>query len=336
MLRLEHGHSWMAYGGRFFPDGHENSGKSEPHNKSRRDANMTIRVGRLAAGTATLAAAAMLLAAPTLADGYRRGSIKDAKPEERCKHSANVALATEYVFRGVSQTKEGPAIQGGFDLTCGIFYAGVWASNLDWGGTALFGFPGDNAVANIEMDWYLGIKPVTGHITWDIGVIYYTYPNSARLGVDALGAVDRRDYNYVELKVGASAEVWKDGTAGVTVFYSPEYQYESGSVWTVEGSFTQVLPKFNAFHRTWTPSVSALLGWQKSASDKAVYINNVTGDDDGYLYWNVGLTLGFLDKWSLDFRYWDTNIDRLPGLSPCSVDLFSCDQRFVGTLKFTF
>ena len=80
----------------------------------------------------------MLLAGPAFADGYR-GSLKDApKPEERCKHSANVALTTEYVFRGFSQTAEGPAIQGGYDLTCGIFYAGVWASNLDWGGTGLF------------------------------------------------------------------------------------------------------------------------------------------------------------------------------------------------------
>ena len=282
-------------------------------------------------------AAIPFMALPALADGYR-GSVKDAsKPEERCKHSANVALTTEYVFRGISQTKEGPAVQGGYELTCNIFYAGVWASNLDWGGTGLFpGVPGGNSVANIEMDWYLGIKPVTGHITWDLGVIYYSYPNSAKLGLDALGAVDRRDYNYLELKVGASTEIWKDGTIGVTVFYSPEYQYEAGSVWTTEASFTQNFPKFSALHREWTPSFSALLGWQKATSDKAVYINNITGDTDSYLYWNAGVSFGFLDKWSIDFRYWDTNIDKAPGFGSCSVDLFSCDQRFVATLKFTY
>ena len=296
---------------------------------------MTARLNRIAGSAAAGAAALMLLlSGPAQADGYR--SMKDApKPEERCKHSANVALTTEYVFRGISQTKEGPAIQGGYDLTCGIFYAGVWASNLDWGGTGLFGIPG-NSVANIEMDWYLGIKPVTGHITWDLGIIYYSYPNSAKLGLDALGAVDRRDYNYLELKVGASTEIWKDGTIGVTVFYSPEYQYEAGSVWTTEASFTQVFPKFSALHREWTPSFSALLGWQKATSDKAVYINNITGDTDSYLYWNAGVSFGFLDKWSIDFRYWDTNIDKAPGFGSCSVDLFSCDQRFVATLKFTY
>jgi uncharacterized protein (TIGR02001 family) len=296
---------------------------------------MTARLNRIAGSAAAGAAALMLLlSGPAQADGYR--SMKDApKPEERCKHSANVALTTEYVFRGISQTKEGPAIQGGYDLTCGIFYAGVWASNLDWGGTGLFGIPG-NSVANIEMDWYLGIKPVTGHITWDLGIIYYSYPNSAKLGLDALGAVDRRDYNYLELKVGASTEIWKDGTIGVTVFYSPEYQYEAGSVWTTEASFTQNFPKFSALHREWTPSFSALLGWQKATSDKAVYINNITGDTDSYLYWNAGVSFGFLDKWSIDFRYWDTNIDKAPGFGSCSVDLFSCDQRFVATLKFTY
>ena len=163
------------------------------------------------AGGIAAAFAVLMLSGPALADGYR--SVKDApKPEaRRCNLSANIALTTEYVFRGFSQTAEGPAVQGGFDVTCGIFYAGVWASSLDFGGDAIWGGLGNEDVAHIEMDWYLGIKPVTGKITWDLGVIYYTYPNS----IDPIG----RDLNYVEIKVGASAEIWKDGTLGVTVFW---------------------------------------------------------------------------------------------------------------------
>ena len=143
------------------------------------------------------------------------------------------------MFRGFSQTAEGPAVQGGFDVTCGIFYAGVWASTLDFGGDAIWApvWATRPRRCHIEMDWYLGIKPVTGKITWDLGVIYYTYPNS----IDPIG----RDLNYVEIKVGASAEIWKDGTLGVTVFYSPDYQLESEQHWTVETWFTQVLPKFS-------------------------------------------------------------------------------------------
>ena len=45
-------------------------------------------------------------------------------------------------------------------------------------GTASFDQTGAPYDASIEMDWYIGIKPVTGKITWDLGVIYYSYPNS--------------------------------------------------------------------------------------------------------------------------------------------------------------
>ncbi len=47
--------------------------------------------------------------------------------------SANVALTTNYMFRGVSQTNNGPAIQGGFDYEYSPYnlYVGVWASNVD-------------------------------------------------------------------------------------------------------------------------------------------------------------------------------------------------------------
>ena len=297
---------------------------------------MKVTTPALAAPIA-FAFALALLAGSAHADGMPRGSIKDAPPpQERCKLSANIGLATEYVFRGISQTSEGPAVQGGFDATCGMFYAGVWASNLDWGSN-------DNRnVANIEMDWYGGVKFNTGRIAWDLGVIYYTYPRGLDVGVVSITDATpvKADFNYVELKVGASTELWKDGTLGVTGYFSPDYQYETGNVWTVEGSFTQNLPKFMAFGREWSPSVSALIGYQAatgSTTDKARYAGNVTGDEDHYVYWNAGLTLGFMEKWSLDLRYWDTNIDRAPVLNnPCGNSLFSCDERFVATLKFTY
>jgi uncharacterized protein (TIGR02001 family) len=274
---------------------------------------MNITLKRFAGG-AVAAAALLLLAGPALADGMRSRAAAPKAAEPRCKLSANVALTTEYVFRGFSQTAENPAIQGGFDATCGIFYAGLWASNLDWGGDLL-----GNDIANIEIDYYLGIKPVTGKITWDLGIIYYSYPGSADLFVG-------RDNNYLELKVGGSAEIWKDGTFGVTVFYSPEYQYETNGVWTIETSFAQVLPKIGIF----TPTFSALLGYQSGDSTyQAIFLG---GLEDKYLYWNAGVTFGFADKWSLDFRYWDTD---LPS-ALCKNQTFQCDERFVGTLKFTY
>src|SRR5262245_30021173 len=134
---------------------------------------MNVRIPALAVPTVAAIALAML-AGTAHADGMPRGSVKDAPPpppQERCKLSANIGLATEYVFRGISQTGEGPAVQGGFDATCGMFYAGVWASNLDWG--AIEG-------TSIEMDWYAGVKFNTGRVAWDLGVIYYSYPRDRK------------------------------------------------------------------------------------------------------------------------------------------------------------
>ena len=284
---------------------------------------MIAKLSKLADLAVVSALGVALTAAPALADGMaRRGSIKDAPAPEarRCALSANVALATEYVFRGYSQTAEGPAIQGGFDATCGIFYAGVWASNLDWGTNVL-----DQNVADIEIDWYVGIKPKTDRITWDIGVIYYTYPDSRDFNLGF-------DNEYVELKLGGSAEVWKDGTFGITAFWSPEYQYETGSVWTFEFAFAQALPKVGMF----TPTFSALLGYQVG-DDTAYITRNMANGDDDYLYWNAGLTFGFLEKWSLDLRYWDTSLsDNAGGSGFCRGPTFQCDERFVATLKFTY
>ena len=107
-------------------------------------------------------------------------------------------------------------------------------------------------------------------------------------------------------------------------------------MWTVEAAFTQNLRKFMFIGREWSPSVSALIGYQAATgngADKARYVGNVTLDADHYVYWNAGLTLGFLEKWSVDLRYWDTNIDRA---DDCKGPLFACDERFVATLKFTY
>jgi uncharacterized protein (TIGR02001 family) len=267
---------------------------------------------RLAGGAAT-AFALFALASPALAGG----SIKDKPEARRCTFSANAALTTDYVFRGQSQTNEGAAVQGGFDATCGMFYAGVWASSLDWEYNYY-------QQATIEMDLYAGVKFTTGKIAWDLGVIYYTYPNHASWILDP---------NFVELKVNASTEVWKGGTVGGTVFYSPEYTFESGSVWTLEGTFSQALPTI--FGRI-TPTFSALVGYQFADSDKAAYSNNVltNSGDDKYVYWNAGVTFGLDKNWSVDVRYWDTNIDK--GADCNNSKLFACDERVLGTLKFTY
>jgi uncharacterized protein (TIGR02001 family) len=86
--------------------------------------------------------------------------------------SFNVGLVSDYIFRGVSQTHGGPAIQGGVDyLHSSGFYVSAWASNVSW----VKDFTGSG---RIELDIYGGYKNSFGGGDWtyDVGYITYNYP----------------------------------------------------------------------------------------------------------------------------------------------------------------
>lgn len=252
-------------------------------------------------------ALAALVAVPAQAADL--GGLKDTSSEGRkLELSANVALTTDYVFRGMSQTGENPAIQGGFDATYGMFYAGVWGSNLDFGGGADCGLTfGD--CANIELDLYAGITPSFRGLDFDLGFIYYTYPDAYDPGAEL---------NFWEVKAGVSGKPIDRLNLGFTVFYSPEYTGEVGKNWVFEWKGELSLPKIGG---RFDPTLSALVGYQDG--------DDTTGVD--YTYWNVGLSLGFHEKFTLDVRYWDTDIDGCAALT-----LFQCDERVVGTLSASF
>lgn len=128
--------------------------------------------------------------------------------------SANAGIASDYIFRGVSQTDEGPQIFGGADLSSGIFYAGVWASNVDFYDST-----------DAEIDLYAGIKPTLGPVALDLGAIYYGYLNEPG------GA----DYAYWEFKAAGSIPAGP-ATVGAAVYYSPEFFGGIGSATYVEAN----------------------------------------------------------------------------------------------------
>lgn len=82
----------------------------------------------------------------------------------------NVTLATDYVWRGISQTDENPAIQGGLDWSNdGGFYLGTWGSNVDFGD-----------VENMELDFYGGwTTEFASGLGLDLGFIQYLYFDDA-------------------------------------------------------------------------------------------------------------------------------------------------------------
>jgi len=114
-----------------------------------------------------------------------------AVAEDKSPVSTNVALTTNYVWRGVSQSAENPALQGGVDYEHGNgFYLGTWASGLNWGNDAVTAADGDGA--SIEVDLYGGYKFKAGPVDLDVGLIRYMYPGSS----------SSLDYDFTEVYVG--------------------------------------------------------------------------------------------------------------------------------------
>lgn len=148
---------------------------------------------------AAIAAIAAMTAAPALAQDLDL--------------SFNVGAATDYVWRGVSQTDENPQLSAGVDTTLwSLGYAGAWISNVDFGN-------GTDA----EFDLYAGVKPQVGPVTLDLGVIYYGYINQP----------SGPDQNFVELKAAGSMPIGP-ATLGAAVFYSDDFFGETGQATYVE------------------------------------------------------------------------------------------------------
>ncbi|MFA9216677.1 MAG: TorF family putative porin [Sphingomonadaceae bacterium] len=96
----------------------------------------------------------------------------EAKPDNEV--SFNAAFVSDYRYRGVSQTRLKPAVQGGADYINNPtgFYAGTWLSTIKW--TKDAGGDGD-----VEMDLYAGKRgEVTKDVSYDVGGLYYFYPSN--------------------------------------------------------------------------------------------------------------------------------------------------------------
>ena len=163
----------------------------------------------------------------------------------------NAAVTTDYVFRGVSQTLEDPVVSGGVDLTSGSFYAGAWASSVDFGDDT-----------DLEVDLYGGFRTEAGGYALDFGIVGYLYGN-------APGGVD---YDYVEFKAAASRAIGPV-TAGVALYVSPDffgaddeatYLELNGSFspvggWTVSGAVGQQWLDVSDDYTTWNLGVGYAL-----------------------------------------------------------------------------
>ena len=100
--------------------------------------------------------------------------------------SANVAVPNNYLWRGIEQTNGKSAISGGIDYASDSgFYAGTWVSNADWAPEMSY-----------ELDFYGGFAGEINGLGYDLGLIYYAYPDS------------RDDVDFSEISASLSYSVF--------------------------------------------------------------------------------------------------------------------------------
>lgn len=126
-------------------------------------------------------------------------------PESSLTFSGNVALVSEYRFRGIDLSGGEFAIQGGIDVshTSGL-YAGVWGSSLDDDSVRL----GDS-----ELDVYVGYGgSLAEGFSFDLGGIVYIFPDADTVQSDYV-----EFYGSVGFEFGPTSQ-----TVGVA--YAPDQE----------------------------------------------------------------------------------------------------------------
>jgi uncharacterized protein (TIGR02001 family) len=91
--------------------------------------------------------------------------------------SANVAFASDYIWRGMTQTGSDPALSGGFDFESESgFYAGIWGSNVSF-----------SEGAGSELDTYFGYGFSLGEVGVDVSYVDFGYPGDSGLDFQEIG-----------------------------------------------------------------------------------------------------------------------------------------------------
>ena len=114
------------------------------------------------------------------------GGFAQAEEAAKSDHviSYNVGVTSDYVFRGISQSRNRPAFSGGVDYshTPTGLYAGTWVSTISWVNDAYNSAGISNSSrpnTPYEQDFYGGIKVGdTAGLNFDVGAIYYYYPRN--------------------------------------------------------------------------------------------------------------------------------------------------------------
>jgi uncharacterized protein (TIGR02001 family) len=197
--------------------------------------------------------------------------------------SYNVGLYSQYIFRGLTQTAEKPALQGGVDYShASGFYAGMWGSNISW----LQDF-GAYSESSAEIDVYGGYKNTIGEtgISYDVGLLQYYYPGNVKSGFT--------NANTTEV-YGALG--WKWITA--------KYSHALTNAFGVADSKDTYYAELNALVPIMDTGISIIAHVGKQEFDGS------GNDIASYSDWKLGATKGWDNGINVGGYYTDTDADK--------------------------
>ncbi|TCT08144.1 TorF family putative porin [Aquabacter spiritensis] len=247
-----------------------------------------------------------------------------------------VTGTSDYLFRGISQTNNNPAIQGFVELQAfNWVYVNVWASNQNWVGNFLI-----DGNSSLEVDLSGGLRHTWGGLTLDVGGIYYMFPGSTSSFDPATGfntGLGSSDFNYWEI-YGKASYAFNDWlTVGANLYWTSDMYATDTNGTALSGTAKVTLPAFGP---------AAAFGWYLSGEfgrqwlSTTAYNYTVTNafgltfneTIPGYNWWNLGV--GFTYKVAtLDLRYSGTDLSD----EACAFiigDRASCGNKFLATLSF--
>lgn len=226
--------------------------------------------------------AAALLSAGVLLPGAASAE-EAAALESPHSVSYNVGLFSQYIFRGLTQTGEEMALQGGVDYAhASGFYAGAWASNISW---LEDGNYYDNS--SLELDLYGGFASTIGEtgIGYNVGVLQYIYPGDELPGV--------KEAETTEI-YGALSYGWLQGKLSVVAS---------------DGAFG-----FDDADGSWYAELNANIPFGESGYTANLHVGRQEFEGSGndafdYTDWKIGLSKAFGNGVNVGGFYTDTDAD---------------------------
>ena len=224
-------------------------------------------------------------------------------------------IASDYIFRGITQSNHKPSVSAYFEPRYNI--------NPDWQlyvgvGGASISFPNRAAA---EIDFYGGIRPTFGKLALDLGVLYYYYPGGqcfhgtlafcAQNPALPNGNVIKKDLSFLEGYFRGIYNATDALALGFNSYFTDSFLNSGANGIYASGTVKYTFP---AFSNGVAVYLSGEGGYQWLGTSDSFY--GLTGLPGGaginyadYATWNAGL--GFTYKvLALDLRYFDTNLSK--------------------------